>query len=370
MNIHSKLLLVLFVFVFGCQRSSNVTVEDWGNLPDGKQVKLYTLKNQTGMTLKVSDYGGIITHLTAPDRHGAFADVVLGFDSLSNYIKSSPYFGALIGRYGNRIAKGKFILNDSTYTLETNNGINSLHGGIKGFDKAVWKTEIVNNNEPSIKLTYLSKDGEEGFPGNLSVSVTYTLTHTNEVRIKYEATTDKPTIVNLTNHSYFNLNMVHEDVLSHVLTLNADSFVEVDSSLIPTKIATVTNTPFDFRVSKPIGKDIRNFENDQVKKGGGYDHCWVLKKSATPLTLAAAVIERFSGRKMEVLTTEPGVQLYTGNFLNGISGKNGKTYGKNSGFCLETQHYPDSPNQKSFPTVTLNPGQSYYSETIFRFSTM
>ncbi len=370
MNILTKLSILLFVFAFGCQRSSNVTVEDWGKLPTGENVKLYTLKNQTGMTLKISDYGGIITHLTAADRHGAFADVVLGFDSLSNYLKSSPYFGALIGRYGNRIANGKFKLGDSTYTLATNNGINSLHGGIKGFDKAVWKTEIVNNSEPSIKLSYLSKDGEEGFPGNLTVSVTYTLTHTNEVKIKYEATTDKTTIVNLTNHSYFNLNMVHDDVLGHVLSLNADSFVAVDSSLIPTGIVSVTDTPFDFRIPKPIGQDIKNYTFDQIKKGGGYDHCWVLNKTSSPINLAAIVIERFSGRKMEVLTTEPGVQLYTGNFLNGLNGKNGKKYDRNSGFCLETQHYPDSPNQKAFPSVTLNPGEKYYSETIFRFSTM
>jgi aldose 1-epimerase len=370
-NIYFLLLFVLTVCLTACEKNSNVSVEDWGKLPNGENVKLYTLRNQTGMTVKISNYGGIITHLTAPDRHGAFADVVLGYDSLSGYLKSSPYFGALVGRYGNRIAKGKFKLDDSTYTLAVNNGVNHLHGGTKGFDKALWKTEIINNSEPAIRLQYTSSDGEEGFPGNLSVSVTYTLTHKNELKIKYEATTDKKTVVNLTNHSYFNLNLVESDILSHVLAINADSLVAVDSTLIPTGIIAVKESPFDFRVLKPIGQDIKDFRNEQIANGGGYDHCWILNKKTTPMILAATATERFSGRRLDVLTTEPGLQLYTGNFLTGdIVGKNGKTYGKNGGFCLETQHYPDSPNQKNFPSVVLKPGETYYSETIFRFSTM
>jgi aldose 1-epimerase len=371
MKIISKLYFLVFLGLVACENNNNVSVEDWGKLPNGESVKLYTLRNQTGMTVKISNYGGIITHLTAPDRHGAFADVVLGYDSLSGYLKSSPYFGALIGRYGNRIAKGKFDLDDSTYTLATNNGVNHLHGGNRGFDKALWTTEIVNNTEPSIRLQHTSKDGDEGFPGNLSISVTYTLTHKNELRIKYEATTDKKTVVNLTNHSYFNLNQVESDILSHVMAINADSLVAVDSTLIPTSIISAKDSPFDFRVAKPIGQNIKDFSNEQIANGGGYDHCWVLNKKTTPMILAATATERFSGRRLDVLTTEPGVQLYTGNFLIGdIIGKNGKVYGKNSGFCLETQHFPDSPNQKSFPSVILNPGENYYSETIFRFSTM
>jgi aldose 1-epimerase len=371
MKIITKLYFLVFLGIFACEKNSNVSVEDWGKLPSGENVQLYTLKNQTGMTVKISNYGGIITHMTAPDRHGAFADVVLGYDSLSGYLKSSPYFGALIGRYGNRIAKGKFVLDDSTYTLATNNGVNHLHGGNKGFDKAIWKTEIVNNNEPSIRLQYASKDGEEGFPGNLSVSVTYTLTHKNELKIKYEATTDKKTIINLTNHSYFNLSLVETDILSHVLALNADSVVAVDTTLIPISIMAVKNSPFDFRVPKPIGQDIKDFSNVQIANGGGYDHCWILNKKSMPMILAATANERFSGRKMDVLTTEPGVQLYSGNFLTGnIKGKSGKVYGKNAGFCLETQHFPDSPNQKHYPSVALKPGENYYSETIYRFSTM
>jgi aldose 1-epimerase len=365
------ILVVMSFCLFSCEKNSNVSVEDWGKLPTGENVKLYTLRNQTGMTVKISNYGGIITQLTAPDRHGAFADVVLGYDSLSGYLRSSPYFGALIGRYGNRIAKGRFTLDDSTYTLAVNNGVNHLHGGIKGFDKALWKTEIINNSEPAIKLQYTSKDGDEGYPGNLTVSVTYTLTHKNELHIKYEATTDKKTIINLTNHTYFNLNLVDENILSHVLAINADSFIAVDSTLIPTQIMPVSDSPFDFRVAKPLGQDIKDFGNPQIANGGGYDHCWVLNKKTTPMILAATAMERFSGRKLDVLTSEIGVQLYTGNFLTGdIVGKNGKVYGKNSGFCLETQHFPDSPNQKSYPSVVLKPGENYYSETIFRFSTM
>jgi aldose 1-epimerase len=367
-----KLISFVFaVFLFSCENNQNVAVEDWGVLSSGENVQLYTLRNQTGMSVKISNYGGLITHLTAPDRHGAFADVVLGFDSLSSYTKSSPYFGALIGRYGNRIAKGKFSLGNSSYTLAVNNDANHLHGGLKGFDKAVWKTEIINNTEPSIRLHYTSKDGEEGYPGNLHVMVTYTLTHKNELRIQYQATTDKTTVVNLTNHSYFNLNPVNDNILDQNLQLNADNFVAVDTTLIPIGIVSVKNTAFDFRINKTIGKEIKNFGEEQVKRGGGYDHCFVLNRKTAELELAATATDNFSGRKMEVFTTEPGIQLYTGNFLDGkLKGKSGKRYGKHAGFCLETQHFPDSPNQKTFPSVVLEPGQKYFTETVFKFSTL
>jgi aldose 1-epimerase len=359
---------IVFGFFWSCNDTDRVSVEDWGKIADGN-VQLYTLRNQTGMTVKISNYGGIITHLTAPDRHGAFDDVVLGYDKLDDYLKVSPYFGALIGRYGNRIAKGKFTLNDSTYNLAVNNGPNHLHGGLKSFDKVLWKTEVLATDVPSIRLSYHSLDGEEGYPGNLKVVVTYTLTHSNELKIDYEASTDKATVVNLTNHSYFNLNFTSENILDHTLFINADSLVAIDSTLIPTKIIAVGGGPLDFGTKKKISKNIKDYHDEQIKYGGGYDHCYVVNKPKGDYRYVASVEEAFSGRRMEVLSTEPGVQLYTGNFLDGkIKGKGGKVYGKHAGFCLETQHYPDSPNRPDFPSVRLDPGKTYTSSTIYRFS--
>ncbi|UCH98603.1 MAG: galactose mutarotase [Candidatus Aminicenantes bacterium] len=337
---------------------------NFGKTKEGQPVDLYTITNANGMTVKITNYGGIVTSLKVPDKNGKFADVVLGFDSLDKYLEGHPYFGAIVGRYGNRIARGKFTLNGTEYQLATNNGENHLHGGIKGFDKVVWNVEIVKEeNEIGIKLSYLSKDGEEGYPGNLSAVVTYTLTNDNELKIHYEAETDKSTPVNLTHHSYFNLKGAgNGDILGHLLTFNADRFTPVDEGLIPTgEIKSVKDTPMDFTVLKAIGERIK-----QVK--GGYDHNYVLNDWDGSLRRAAKVVEPRFGRVMEVWTTEPGLQFYSGNFLDGtIRGKNGKVYYKHYGFCLETQHFPDSPNKLRFPSVILEPGKKYTHTTIYRF---
>ncbi len=343
----------------------------FGALPDGRTADLYTLRNAQGMEVKITNYGGTIVAWTAPDRSGKYADVVLGCDSLAGYLRGVPYFGAIIGRYGNRIAKGKFSLDGATYTLPVNNIGNSLHGGIQGFDKVLWTATPVKGEEPALKLTYLSKDGEQGYPGNLNVEVTYTLQKDNSLKMDYMATTDKKTVVNLTNHSYFNLaNAGSGTILEHVLQLNAPAYLPVDSTLIPSgERRPVAGTVFDFTKPMAIGARVNDAADQQIKFGGGYDHCWVLGDSSTTLKTAAIVSESGSGRVMEVLTTEPAVQFYCGNFLDGtVTGKGGVAYPHRSGFCLETQHFPDSPNHPAFPSTVLNPGQTYRSSTVYRFS--
>ena len=351
--------------------TAKMTKQPFGKSPAGEEVSLYTLSNSKGMQAAITTYGGIVVSLKAPDRAGQPADVVLGFDTLEGYLKGHPYFGAIIGRYGNRIAKGRFKLDGFEYKLARNNGENHLHGGINGFDKALWKArELAAADGQSLELSYVSRDGEEGYPGDLSVTVTYTLTEASELRIAYRATTDKPTVVNLTNHSYFNLAGQGEgDILGHQVMINADRFTPVDAGLIPTgELRSVEGTPFDFRQPHAIGERI-NAADEQMKLGLGYDHNFVLNGAAGTLRLAARVSEPSSGRVMEVLTTEPALQLYTGNFLDGtITGKGGKVYHHRCGFCMETQHYPDSPNQPGFPSVVLRPGGRYQTTTVYRFS--
>jgi len=337
----------------------------FGKTPDGKKVDLYTLTNDDGLQTEIITYGGIVRTLLVPDRDGNLADIVLGYDTLDEYVKNnSPYFGALIGRCGNRIAKGKFTLEGVQYTLATNNGPNHLHGGIKGFDKVVWNAQPVEQDDgPALKLTYLSKDGEEGYPGNLNCTVVYSLTNNNELKVSYLAKTDKTTVVNLTQHSYFNLaGHGSGDTLAHQLMINADSFTSVDEELMPTgKINPVKKTPMDFTKPTAIGSRIK-----QVK--GGYDHNFVLNSSDGSLALAASVYEPGNGRFMEIFTTEPGIQFYTGNFLDGsIKGK-GAVYNRHNGFCLETQHFPDSPNKPGFPSIVLKPGDKYTHLTVHKFS--
>lgn len=341
---------------------------------DGKAVNVYTLRNANGMEARVMTYGGIILSLKVPDRTGAFDDVVLGYDSLSGYIASSPYFGALIGRYGNRIRNGRFTLDGQTYTLATNNGPNHLHGGIQGFDKVVWDAEpFTRGDSVGLVLRYMSADGEEGYPGTLRSEVTYTLTSENELIFDYAASTDEPTPVNLTQHSYFNLaGDGARDILGHVVLLNADRFTPVDSTLIPTgELRAVEGTPFDFRAPHAIGERIAQ-NDEQLRFGLGYDHNWVLNRATaeTAPSLAAEVFEPTTGRVMQIFTTEPGLQFYSGNFLDGtLTGKNGVVYKHRYGFAMETQHFPDSPNQAAFPSTILQPGQQYRTRTIYKFST-
>ncbi|GAB3819059.1 aldose epimerase family protein [Pontibacter rugosus] len=344
--------------------------EPFGKTKEGEETTLYTLTNEQGMQVQITNYGATITSVLTPDREGKMADVVLGFDSLAGYqspeyIKSGPYFGAIVGRYGNRIAKGKFTIDGQEYKLATNNGENHLHGGVKGYDKVVWEAEPVSG-ENAIRFKYVSPDGEEGYPGTLTSTVTYTLTNDNEIKIDYEATTDKATPVNLTNHSYFNLAAGEEkDALGHVLTLNADKYTVVDEALIPTgEQRNVKGTVMDFTTPQAIGARVKQVE------GGGYDHNYVLSESGDGFKKAATVYEPTSGRVMEVLTTEPGIQFYSGNFLDGtITGAGGSKYEKHYGFALETQHFPDSPNQPEFPSTILEPGDTYKSTTVYKFST-
>jgi len=339
----------------------------FGKTKEGTPVDLYTLRNSKGVEVQICNYGGLVTSFKVPDRNGKMGDVVLGYDNLEGYLKDTPYFGAMIGRYGNRIAKGKFTLDGQTYTLATNNGPNALHGGIKGFDKIVWQAKsMATADGPALELTYLSKDGEEGFPGNLSVTAVYTLMEDNGLRLQYTATTDKDTVVNLTQHSYFNL-AGKGDVLNHVVMINADKFTPVDSTLIPTgELRPVEGTPFDFRKPTAIGARI-NQNDEQLKFGNGYDHNWVLNHQMGNLDVIARVTEPTSGRFLEVLSTEPGLQFYTGNFLNGkITGKGGWVYQFRNAFCMEPQHFPDSPNHPEFPSVVLKPGQTYKNTIVFR----
>jgi aldose 1-epimerase len=340
----------------------------FGETKDGRAVELYTLTNGNGVEVRAMTYGGIITSIRVPDRSGAMGDVVLGFDTLAGYLGDSPYFGAIVGRYGNRIAKGQFTLDGRTYQLATNNGPNHLHGGVKGFDKAVWSARAVEGARGvGVELTCTSPDGEEGYPGTLAATVTYTLTDRNELHIAYTATTDKATPVNLTQHTYFNL-AGGGDILGHELMLNADRFTPVDATLIPTgELAAVQGTPFDFRKPTAIGARIAQ-DHPQLKKGNGYDHNWVVNRTAAGLQPAARVFEPKTGRTLDVATTQPGIQFYSGNFLDGtIKGKEGTVYKFRSGFCLETQHFPDYPNHPDFPTTILKPGQIYASETVFTF---
>ncbi len=348
-----------------------VSREHFGTMPDGQQVELFTLTNSHGVRAGIITYGGTVAFLQVPDRHGNLADVVLGYDNLGDYLKDSPYFGALIGRYGNRIGHARFVLDGVEYTLAANDGQNHLHGGLKGFDKVIWKAEPVREAKAvGVRLTYFSPEGEEGYPGNLTTTVVYRLTEDDELRIDYEATTDKPTVVNLTHHSYFNLaGQGSGDILGHLLQIQAERFTPVDPELIPTgELRRVEGTPFDFRRPTEIGARI-NVDDDQLRCGRGYDHNFVLNSGGGKLALAATVYEPTTGRVMEVLTTEPGLQFYSGNFLDGHHvGKGGKVYGHRSGFCLEAQHFPDSPNKPQFPSVVLRPGQTYRQTTIYRFS--
>jgi aldose 1-epimerase len=368
-------ILILFVAIalFSCnQKSTNLTIkpEAFHQTVDGLQVDLFILKNKNGLEMAVTNYGGRVVSLLVPDKNGKMEDIVLGYESLDGYLKADEeFFGASIGRYGNRIAKGAFKLDSSEYKLAINNTPNSLHGGINGFNKKVWS--VVQKGENELELGLVSLDMEEGYPGELKVTMTYKLTDENEFAISYRAETSKPTVLNLTNHSYFNFHGAgNGDILDHVLQLNADNFTPVDSTLIPTgKIEAVAGTPFDF--SKPVAIGARiNDQNEQLKFGLGYDHNFVINKTdPKAIALAATVHEPESGRFMEVFTNEPGVQFYCGNFLKGINiGKQGKTYKYRSAFCLETQHFPDSPNQPEFPSVVLRPGQTYNSECVYKFS--
>ncbi|MCB2379056.1 galactose mutarotase [Hymenobacter sp. BT635] len=346
--------------------TSAPTTASFGKTQDGTEVQLYTLTNAHGLKVSITNYGGTVTSLLVPDKSGQLGDVVLGFDNVSGYQspeyqKSGPYFGALIGRFGNRIKGGKFTLDGKEYTLAKNNGENTLHGGKKGFDKVVWQAEPGTSADgQTLTLKYLSKDGEEGYPGNLNVTVVYTLTSNDALKIDYSATTDKATPVNLTNHAYFNLSG-GKDVLGHEVTIPADRYNVVDAGLIPTgELRPVKGTPFDFTTPHTIGERI-------AQVPGGYDHNWILNQTAG-MHAAATVYEPTTGRTMEVTTTEPGLQFYTGNFLDGtLTGKGGTVYGKHAGFCMETQHFPDSPNQPKFPSTTLNPGQTLQSTTTYTF---
>ncbi|MDP6523723.1 MAG: aldose epimerase family protein [Kiritimatiellia bacterium] len=353
------------------QFGGTIEVAPYGKLADGSEVEIYTLTNGHGLEAKIITYGGIVTSLKVPDRDGKLGDIVLGYDKLDDYVRNNPYFGCLVGRYGNRIAKGKFSIDGKEYTLATNNDANALHGGLKGFDKAVWKARPAKTgNGPSLELIYLSKDGEEGYPGNLSVKAVYTLTNKNGLRLDFEARTDKPTVCNLTHHSYFNLaNAGKSTILDHEVTIEADKFTPVDEGLIPTgKTPLVKGTPFDFSTPHTIGERI-GVENQQLKYGAGYDHNWVLRNQDGDLALAATVVEPKTGRIMQVLSTEPGLQFYTGNFLDGSNvGKSGTVYNHRAAFCMEPQHYPDSPNHPEFPTTLLKPGQTYKNTIIYRFS--
>ena len=372
------LVLVLFVVSAALAQEAamakgklQVRKETFGKTADGKLVDLYTLTNSNGLEVRAMTYGGIIVSMRVPDRNGKTADVVLGHDNFDGYLVNPPYFGAIVGRYANRIANGTFTLDGVKYTLPKNDGQNTLHGGLIGFNKVIWEAkEFKNEKEVGVAFNYLSKDGEEGFPGNLKVKVSYTLTNENQLIIDYEATTDKATPLNLTQHTYFNLaGEGNGDILGHEVMLNADRFTPADKTLIPTgEIRPVKGTPLDFTTATTIGARI-NDNYEQLVIGHGYDHNFVIKREDNSLTLAARAREPNSGRVLEVYTTEPAVQLYSGNFLDGtLVGKQGHAYRKRDGFCLETQHFPDSPNHPDFPSTILRPGTTFRSQTVFKFS--
>ena len=380
MVLRGRIYMLAFLMAFGpefvssssggkaqtaAKKGAHVEKAEFGKMPDGMAIEAFTIYNTQGASAKLITYGATVTELHVPDRNGKMGDVVLGFDNLEGYLGNHPHFGGTIGRYGNRIAKGKFTLDGKEYQLAINNAPNSLHGGPTGFDRRVWKGEPLEVKDgAAVRFTYFSKDGEESFPGNLHVSVTYTLTNTNEFKLEYTAETDKDTIVNLTNHSYFNL-AGSGDILKEVLYLNADKYTPVDLTLIPTgEIASVENTPLDFRKPTEIGAHIA-----EIKDIGGYDHNFVVNGKAGALRIAARVTDPASGRQMEVWTTEPGVQFYSAIGLNGsIVGKGGIAYPKYGALCLETQHFPDSPNRPNFPSTVLKPGTKFHSETIYKFS--
>lgn len=350
------------------QREAKMDIQKqiFGKLPDGRDVEIYTLSNRNHMKARFMTYGATLVSLTVPDRRGKREDIILGHDSLQGYLKASPYFGATVGRYANRIAHGQFQLNGQEYQLPTNEGEHHLHGGEKGFDQRLWKAEVTKGQDAvGVRFHYLSQDGEEGYPGNLSCQVTYILTQSNQIKISYWAETDEPTPVNLTHHSYFNLKG-HEkgNILDHKLMINASQYTPVGEDLIPTgEICSVRKTPLDFTSPQKIGSRIGQIE-------GGYDHNYVLNKENNELSLAARVAELQSGRVMEIHTTEPGIQFYSGNFLDGtITGKDGRVYPKHAGFCLEPQHYPDSPNHSNFPSTILRPGEEYQSLSVYKFYT-
>ena len=370
----SKLIIaaVIIVIICGCienkpkqdqkgNHTMSITKEVYGTV-DNKEVYLYTLKNSSGFTIKIINYGGIVTSILAADNSGKFDNIVLGYDSLSGYLKDTPYFGAIVGRYANRIARGKFVLNGEEYTLAVNNGPNHLHGGLKGFDKVVWDAEeIQQENEVSLKLHYLSKDGEEGYPGNLDVTMIYTISNDNELKIEYSAKTDKPTPINLSHHSYFNLAGTNgRDIMDQTLFIDADKYTVVDETLIPTGELRDVSGAMDFRKPMTVGSRINDVP-------GGYDHNYVLNNKET-FSKVAELFDSVSGRRMEVYTDEPGMQFYSGNFLDGsITGCNGVIYRKHFGLCLETQHFPDSPNHPEFPNTILQPGEEYRQKTVYKF---
>ena len=363
--------LLLMVTKPSMAADASIEMSAYGTTADGKAVEEYTLTNANGMEVRIITYGGIITSIRVPDRNGNMENIALGVDNLGDYETRNPYFGAIIGRYGNRIGNATFALDGTDYALAANNGPNSLHGGVKGFDKVVWTAKAIEGDEVGLELTYLSPDGEEGFPGNLSVTVLYTLTNDNGIRMDYTATTDKTTVVNLTNHTYFNLAGEGAGAIyDHILQIDADTYTPVDETLIPTgELAPVEGTPFDFREPRQIGAGIRS--NDaQMLIGRGYDHNFVLnREDDTALEMAARLYDPSSGRALEVWTTEPGIQFYSGNFLDGtLVGPSGEMYRQGDGLCLETQHYPDSPNQADFPSTTLQPDDTYQTTTIYKFT--
>ena len=383
------LFILLSLLTFSCRNESSATAKDQAVAPvpeesglsitqsafgetDYGPADLYTLKNKQGMELQITNYGGIITAIKVPDKEGNIEDIALGFDSLASYLGEHPYFGSVIGRYGNRIAGGQFRIEDQNYTLAKNNGANHLHGGPEGFHRKLWSAKTLSDDQGvGLTLSYTSVDGEEGYPGNLKVDMTYMLTNDNELKIEYEAETDKTTHCNLTNHTYFNLaGPASGTIGEHELLLNAEYFTPVDKTLIPTgELKEVENTPFDFRTAKKIESALAVSDDIQLDIARGIDHNFVLNKEGSALSLAATLYEPYSGRFMEVFTSEPGLQFYTGNFLNGsVTGREGKPYQYRTGLCLETQHFPDSPNQESFPSTLLSPGERYETATVYKFS--
>jgi aldose 1-epimerase len=375
MKFHRYIFAIVFVSISTMSQESamsapSIVTKPFGKTLEGVEVHLYTLQNKKGAKVSITDFGATIVAIQVPDRDGKLADVVLGYDSLQSYETGASYFGGLIGRYGNRIGGAQFVLDGQTYLLAKNDGRNSLHGGKRGFNKFVWTArEPISEDGQTLELSYVSKDGEEGYPGTLSVRVRYTWTDQNELRVQYSAHTDKPTVVNLTNHTYFNLTGdPGKNILGHILQLEAPRFTPIDDGLIPTgELRKVEGTPFDFQIPVAIGKRIADAD-EQLKLGKGYDHNWVLAAGAG-LKLAARVVEPVTGRVLEIRTTEPGVQFYSGNFLDGAAGgKNGSVLAYRTGFCLETQHFPDSPNHANFPSTVLRPGQAYQTETVYRFA--